>query len=59
MNPLLFLLPALFCFSACVNNSNLPLPEKQTALDKIKSNQTAALAAQDEYKKLQAKRSRA
>jgi outer membrane biogenesis lipoprotein LolB len=53
------ILSTLLLLSACSSTPEVsPSNENKTA-KRIKSNQSAALAAQDEYKKLQAQRNQA
>jgi hypothetical protein len=57
MRLIIFILPLLF-FSACSKTPNLSEEPADHRVKKIESNQSAALAAQDEYKRLQIKRSK-
>jgi len=56
---LLLILSTLFIFSACSSTPELSSLNENITDKKIQSNQSAALAAQDEYKKLQAQRNQA
>lgn len=54
---LLFLLPALFVLSACMDTVEVPTSSaEEKSTTQIQSNITEAQKAQDEYKKLQEKR---
>jgi len=51
-----FLLFTLFIFSACSTTPEVTVSPENTTAQKIQSNQSVAIHAQDEYKKLQALR---
>ncbi len=54
---LVFLLPLLFLFSACMDTTEVPTSSaEEKSIAQIESSKTEAVAAQDEYKKLQAQR---
>ena len=54
---LLFLLPALFVLSACMDTAEVPTSSAEAkSTTQIQSNKTEAQKAQDEYKKLKEKR---
>ena len=52
------LISCLLLFTACSTTPELPQPHEKITVEKIQSNQSAALAAQVEYKKLQAQRNK-
>jgi len=51
-----FLILTVFLFSACTTTPEVSPSTENTTEEKIQSNQSAAIYAQDEYKKLQVQR---
>ncbi|GIT98930.1 hypothetical protein [Sulfurovum sp. TSL1] len=56
---LLFLFPALFLLSACMDTAEVPTSSvEEKSIAQIQSSKTEAQKAQDEYKKLQEERAK-